>query len=72
VYELDDPEATAALIAAHGRGADTRVLLDAAFHGRNTNAAAFDQLSAAGVNVRWAPDGVIYHQLSGGLTLEAR
>jgi phosphatidylserine/phosphatidylglycerophosphate/cardiolipin synthase-like enzyme len=62
MYELADPEATAALIAAHRRGVDTKVLLDAAFHGGDTNAGAFDQLSAAGVNVRWAPDGVVYHQ----------
>jgi len=62
MYELDDPQATAALIAAHGRGVDVKVLLDAASHGRDTNAAAFDDLRAAGVSVRWAPDGVIYHQ----------
>lgn len=62
MYELRDPQAVAALIAAHDRGVDTRVLLDAAFHGRNTNTAAFDQLSGAGVDVRWAPAGVIYHQ----------
>ena len=30
------------------------------------------QLHAAGVDVKWAPNDVIYHQLSGGLTLEAR
>ena len=64
MYELADPQATAALIAAHGRGVDTKVLLDAAVHGRETNAAAFDQLGSAGVNVRWAPAGVIYHQKS--------
>jgi cardiolipin synthase A/B len=62
MYELADPDATTALIAAHRRGVDTKVLLDTAFHGRNTNAAAFDQLSAAGVDVRWAPAGVVYHQ----------
>ena len=62
MYELADPQATAALIAAHDRGVDVKVLLDAAYHGRDTNAAAFEQLSSAGVNVRWAPDGVIYPQ----------
>jgi cardiolipin synthase A/B len=62
MYELTDPQATAALIAAHDRGVDVKVLLDAAYHRRDTNAAAFEQLSSAGVNVRWAPDGVIYHQ----------
>jgi len=64
MYELADPQATGALIAAHNRGVDTKVILDAAFHGRKTNTAAFDQLSSAGVNVRWAPNGVIYHQKS--------
>jgi phosphatidylserine/phosphatidylglycerophosphate/cardiolipin synthase-like enzyme len=64
MYELADPHATDALIAAHNRGVDTKVILDAAFHGRKTNTAAFDQLSSAGVNVRWAPNGVIYHQKS--------
>ena len=62
MYELADPSAVTTLIAAHGRGVDTRVLLDAAFHGRTIDTPAFDQLTAAGVNVRWAPDGVIYHQ----------
>ena len=49
----------------------TSVILDTAFHGHDTNQAADDQLHAAGVNVKWAPNDVIY-QLSGGLTLEAR
>jgi cardiolipin synthase A/B len=62
IYELTDPAAINALIDAHNRGVDTRVILDAAFHGRNTNAATFQQLSDAGVGVKWAPNGVIYHQ----------
>jgi cardiolipin synthase A/B len=62
MYELTDPAAVNALIDAHNRGLDTRVILDAAFHGRGTNAAAFQELSDAGVGVRWAPNGVIYHQ----------
>jgi len=41
---------------------DTRVILDDAFHGHETNAAAFQHLSDAGVGVRWAPNGIIYHQ----------
>jgi hypothetical protein len=49
----------------------TSVILDTAFHGHDTNQAAYDQLHAAGVD-KWAPNDVIYHQLSGGLTLEAR
>lgn len=62
MYELTDPAAVNALIDAHHRGLDIRVILDAAFHGRQTNAATFQQLSDAGVGVRWAPSGVIYHQ----------
>jgi cardiolipin synthase A/B len=62
MYELADPAATSALIAARRRGVDVRVLLDTAFHGRNTNTDAYTQLAAAGVNVRWAPPGIIYHQ----------
>ncbi len=62
MYELTDPAAVSALIAAYNRGVDTRVILDAAFHGHETNAVAFQQLSDAGVQASWAPDGVIYHQ----------
>lgn len=62
MYELTDPAAITALVDAHHRGVDTKVILDAAFHGRTTNAATFQQLSAAGVDVRWGPNGVIYHQ----------
>lgn len=62
MYELTDPAAIHALIDDHNRGLDTRVILDAAFHGHETNAAAFQELSDAGVGVKWAPNGVIYHQ----------
>jgi cardiolipin synthase A/B len=62
MYELTDPAAVNALIDAHNRGVDTKVILDAAFHGHDTNAEAFQELSDAGVDVKWAPNGVIYHQ----------
>jgi cardiolipin synthase A/B len=62
MYELTDPAAVTALIDAHNRGVDTKVILDAAFHGHKTNAEAFQELSDAGVDVKWAPNGVIYHQ----------
>ncbi len=62
MYELTDPAAINALIDAHRRGVSTKVILDAAFHGHKTNAEAFDELSGAGVDVKWAPNGVIYHQ----------
>ncbi len=71
MYELTDPAAVDALIDAHRRGVDTKVILDAAFHGHDTNAAAFQELSDAGVEVKWTPNDVIYHQLSGDLTREA-
>ena len=62
IYELTDPAAVNALIDAHRRGVNTKVILDAAFHGNETNAETFRRLSDAGVAVKWAPDGVIYHQ----------
>jgi cardiolipin synthase len=62
MYELTDPAAITALIDAHNRAVDTKVILDAAFHGHKTNAEAFQELSSAGVGVKWAPNGVIYHQ----------
>lgn len=62
MYELTDPAAVTALIDAHNRGVDTKVILDAAFHGHRTNEQAFQTLGDAGVEVKWAPNGVIYHQ----------
>jgi cardiolipin synthase A/B len=62
MYEFTDPAAVNALIDAHRRGVDTKVILDAAFRGRDTNAETFQQLATAGVEVKWAPNGVIYHQ----------
>jgi phosphatidylserine/phosphatidylglycerophosphate/cardiolipin synthase-like enzyme len=62
MYELSDPAAEQALIADHQRGVAVRVLLDAAFHGKGANQAAYALLTAHGVAVRWAPASVIYHQ----------
>jgi cardiolipin synthase len=62
MYELTDSAAVEALVEANRRGVDTRVILDAAFHGRATNEKAFAELNDAGVGVKWAPNGVIYHQ----------
>ncbi|WP_084043315.1 DUF7246 family protein [Mycobacterium avium] len=62
MYELTDPDAVDALIDAHRRAVDVKVILDTAFHGQATNTAAYEQLRAAGVAVKWAPDDVIYHQ----------
>ena len=33
-----------------------------AFHGLDTNQAAYDALHAAGVDIKWAPNDAIYHQ----------
>jgi cardiolipin synthase len=62
MYELADSTAQADLIAAHKRGVTVRIILDKAFHGQRVNQAAYDQLRAAGVSVRWAPAGQLFHQ----------
>ena len=41
-----------------GRQSDPR----SAFHGLDTNQAAYDALHAAGVDIKWAPNDAIYHQ----------
>lgn len=64
IYELADPATEDALIASRNRGVQVQVLLDTAFHGQEANAAAYDKLSAAGVDVRWAPQDTILHEKS--------
>ena len=49
IYEPTDPATVNAVIDDHNRGVDTRVIIDAAFHGHDTNAVVFQQLSDAGV-----------------------
>jgi phosphatidylserine/phosphatidylglycerophosphate/cardiolipin synthase-like enzyme len=61
MYELQDPLAQRDLIAAAARGVRVRVLLDKDFSGGTVNRAAADELSAHGVQVRWAPAGYIFH-----------
>jgi phosphatidylserine/phosphatidylglycerophosphate/cardiolipin synthase-like enzyme len=67
MYALADPQADAALIADAKRGVQVRVLLD----GDNTDGggatldqAAFSDLKANGVQVRFAWPGVLWHQKS--------
>ena len=60
--ELAEDDAVTALADAHRRGVDVKVILDSAFHGLDTNQAAYDALHAAGVDVKWAPNDAIYHQ----------
>jgi cardiolipin synthase len=62
MYELADPQIEDLLGAAQRRGVSVRVLLDHAYNGVSVNQAAYAQLSAAGVPVRWASDTVIFHQ----------
>lgn len=64
MYALTATDVVQALSNAHQRGADVRVILDAAFRGRKTNQSAYDQLSPAGVGVVWAPSSRIVHQKS--------
>ena len=62
MYELADTQTQALLIAARQRGVAIRVVLDQADSGASVNQSAYGQLQGAGVPVRWAPDGVIFHQ----------
>jgi phosphatidylserine/phosphatidylglycerophosphate/cardiolipin synthase-like enzyme len=62
MYELADDDADEALIDAHRRGVDVKVILDTALHGHATDQSAYDQLQSSGVAVKWAPNDVIYHQ----------
>jgi Protein of unknown function (DUF3089)/PLD-like domain len=67
MYSLSDPRATAALIAAAGRGVEVRVLLNSNANGgggRQVNQAAYDELKKHGVRVEWAWPGVLWHQKS--------
>jgi len=58
MYMLTAPEAVSALLAAHGAGADVRVLLEPAPYGDPTaNHAAYSTLAAAGIDVRWTNRG---------------
>lgn len=63
VYELSDDDAITALLQAHHqRHVEVKVLLDSAFHGRQTNQGAYVRLHESGVDVTWAPPDVIYHE----------
>ena len=64
MYSLVDPEAIAALIADAQRGVAVRVLLDSTPGNNTANLPAYDDLTAAGVRVKWAWPGVLWHQKS--------
>lgn len=56
MYLLTDRDVIDALVRAHGRGADVRVILNQDFPpGFVDNASAFTELAAAGIQVHWAP-----------------
>jgi cardiolipin synthase A/B len=61
MYELEDPQEIAALVAAHRRGVTVRVFLDSAFEIRTANEPAYTALTAGGVEVRWATRSTIFH-----------
>ena len=61
VYELRDPSLAALLEQRARAGVRVRVLLDAAFYGRQDNQATFNELAASRVHVEWAPTGQIFH-----------
>ena len=65
VYLLTDGDAVDALLAAHGAGADVRVLLEPAPYGGGDNQAAYLTLQQAGVDVRWfsVPGGLVHIKL---------
>ena len=67
MYQLADPTAQAVLKAAAKRGVKVRVLLDSdpeGGGGMKLNQAAYDDLNANGVSVRWAWSGTLWHQKS--------
>jgi len=67
MYELSDPKAQAALVAVAKRGVAVRVLFDsdtAPGGGKEVNQAAYNDLKANGVSVKWAWSGVLWHQKS--------
>jgi phosphatidylserine/phosphatidylglycerophosphate/cardiolipin synthase-like enzyme len=56
MYLLTDQDVIDALVRAHGRGLDVRVVLNHSFPGAGTdNDTAFTMLAASGIGVHWAP-----------------
>ncbi|GAA2401600.1 phospholipase D-like domain-containing protein [Mycolicibacterium llatzerense] len=64
IYQMSDKVATKTLTTAAGRGVRVKVLLDAAFHGEAANQNTYAALKEGGVDVKWAPADVIYHEKS--------
>jgi cardiolipin synthase len=68
MYSLSDSKAEAALVADAKRGVAVRVLFDSdaagGGGGRPVNRAAYNDLKANGVSVKWSWPGVLWHQKS--------
>jgi len=67
MYQLGDATAQDALKAAAKRGVKVRVILDSDIQGGGSstmNQAAYSDLAANGVDVRWAWSGTLWHQKS--------
>lgn len=67
MYQLSDSKAQDALKSAAGRGVKVRVLLDSdpeGGGGNTVNQAAYNDLKAGGVGVKWAWSGTLWHQKS--------
>lgn len=67
MYQLSDSKAQKALKAAVKRGVEVRVLLDSdpeGGGGKTANRAAYNDLKANDVEVRWAWSGTLWHQKS--------
>lgn len=62
MYELADQMAEADLAAAAARHVVVRVILDRDYDGGSVNQAAYSYLNSHGVDVRWAPSDVIFHE----------
>ncbi|AYG05532.1 hypothetical protein D7I44_17795 (plasmid) [Gryllotalpicola protaetiae] len=62
MYELQDTQTVDELTAAAQRGVKVRVILDAAYNGKQANADAYAQLQRGGVAVKWGPADTIVHQ----------
>lgn len=60
IYTLTDPQVIRALVAAHRRGVDVRVVMDP---NQPYNLHSFDMLAAGGVPTRWfpVPKGALLH-----------
>ncbi len=58
MYQMTDKEIADAIIQAHARGVQTRIMLNEGYYGKpekNINQVAYDYLQKAGVPIHWTP-----------------